>query len=160
MLVEFSRAETSGPIAINPELAAAVFASSEDRRTIIRLADGRGFKVQGPLAQHRAHFPHMAMLERVVAVRQRELQPFVEGEDDGIVQMPAATQYILLAPQYIAAVFGSARNPGEAIIRMADGRGFRVRGAYMDLRGQLGVTSVEPSQSDGYQAARPEEPVH
>jgi hypothetical protein len=46
------QAQVSHPIAINPTTISAVFESANDPNvTIVRLADGRGFMVQGNYAQ-------------------------------------------------------------------------------------------------------------
>jgi hypothetical protein len=46
------QAQVQHPIAINPTTVSAVFESSQDANvTIVRLADGRGFMIQGAYAQ-------------------------------------------------------------------------------------------------------------
>jgi hypothetical protein len=149
MLVELSRADTDGSIAINPSLTAALLASTTDpQKTIVRLADGRGFKVRGSYAELAPLFPDLVEFSRV-APNPDDAQPFQEeGEDDGFEVEP---EKIKIAGQYVAAVFGASR-PGVTIIRMADGRGFQVQGDYLTIRGQLGV----PEPADGYQAPRPD----
>jgi hypothetical protein len=55
MLIELTRlktdddgVETMAPIAVNPTMVAAVFASAQsESATVIRLADGRGFMIHG-----------------------------------------------------------------------------------------------------------------
>jgi len=48
MLIELDRAGTEGQISVNPDHVAAVVGSTYDPSvTIVKFADGRGFKVQG-----------------------------------------------------------------------------------------------------------------
>jgi hypothetical protein len=66
------------------------------------------------------------------------------GEDDGLQTQQAVAHPIAINPATISAVFESANDPNVTIVRLADGRGFMVQGAYaqvMDtLRANGGVT--------------------
>ena len=61
-----------------------------------------------------------------------------EGEDDGnehSVEVRGAP--IAINPQHVAALFESTQDQGVCIIRLADGRGFIVKGAYAEIMEKL-----------------------
>jgi len=73
----------------------------------------------------------------------RSGDPF-EGEDDGLEQRAQVQHPIAINPTTIAAVFESQESPQVTIVRLADGRGFAIQGAYAQvmetLRANGGVT--------------------
>jgi hypothetical protein len=67
------------------------------------------------------------------------------GEDDGLgVQRE---HKIAIKPALVSAVFESTQAPNVSIIRLADGRGFQVRGTYTEVMEKLRSGGSLPSQS-------------
>jgi hypothetical protein len=57
------------------------------------------------------------------------------GEEGDVPEI--AQSFISINPVYVAAVFAASREPGVLIIRMNDGRGFKVLGNYQEALQRL-----------------------
>jgi hypothetical protein len=64
------------------------------------------------------------------------------GEDDSVVN-----PLVAIKPKHVAAVLEDVDQPTRTVIRMADGRGFAVRGSYQEVIGRLGVHVQEADRS-------------
>lgn len=82
---------------------------------IVRFRDGKGFKVKGS---------YEAVKAQLGAVN------LVEFQRDN-------NKPILFNPITVAAVFGSERSPEISLVRLPDGRGFKVRGPYSEVHAKL-----------------------
>lgn len=62
------------------------------------------------------------------------------GEDDGLSPAPVLTPvYISVNPVYVAALFADER-AGVSIVKFSDGRGFKVKGTYSEVKEKLLAT--------------------
>ena len=59
------------------------------------------------------------------------------GEDDGLPAIEPTPLPISVNPLYVAAVTPHTEHPGVVILKLADGRGYSVRGEYAEIKGQL-----------------------
>jgi hypothetical protein len=118
-------------IAINPEYVGAVFNSAHsDNEAIVRMADGRGFLVQGSHESLRSNFPMMLDFDRANVAVDEPSGWDEEGEDDEPPQpIETVVRKIGINPLFVGAAFTSNGNPNVSIIRMGDGRGFTVIGS-------------------------------
>lgn len=82
------------------------------------------------------------MIEFTRALQQ---DPDTIGEDDGIGAQ--REHKIAVRPSAVSAVFESTQAPNVTIIRLADGRGFQVRGTYAEVMEKLQGGGNLPSQT-------------
>lgn len=72
-----------------------------------------------------------------VAMAQPQQPEGYGGEDDGLPAIEANPLPLAINPLLVAAVTPSGERPDVTIIKLADGRGYAVRGAYRAIMDQL-----------------------
>lgn len=151
MLVQFLRATTAQtdgsplPIAIEPDYVSAFFADlTATNVVVLRMGDGRGFKIQGTYDEVKAKLPE-GFLEFTRAVDSSGSDLSADdmvGEDDEVA--PEVEHKISIKPKYVSAVLASQTAPNIAIARLSDGRGFSLTGGFAavlnTMQGQGGVS--------------------